>query len=238
MTDWIALGRDAAGVRGFALRGATITARAVAAEDREVLARLDVAGPVVRIGEGADRLPARVLPEAGLALPVWEQADPPDVIGAWVRLGVAGFVAERPHWDGVIRMAEGGISHWIHISAEEAISTQSFLTPRLVAALGGATEPDAGAISDSLSRPERLAAHLRAAEISGNAGAITGHLMGAELAAARPYWLGRQVALATEDANAWISALTGQGVPCTGHDPDSLLTAGLAALARSLEFED
>jgi hypothetical protein len=239
MTDWIALGRTAAGARGFSLRGDRIIAQADAAQEREILDRLAGSGQVVRIGDGApDSLPAPLLPGTGRALPALEQENPPDVIGAWVRLRLAGFASDRPHWDGVIHTTEGGVSHWIHLSAGEAVSSQSFLTPRLVTALGGSDKADPDALADSLSRPERLAAHLRAAEVSGNAAAITGHLMGAELAAARPYWLGRDVALILQDASAWTATLSTQGVPCTVHDPDACLATGLAALAHAFGLSE
>ena len=161
------------------------------------------------------------------------QQSPADVVGAWVRIWIGGFLASRENWDGIICTQEGGISHWLHVSADEVVSCQSFLTPRLNEALGGADSPDEAALADSLSRPERLAAHLRAAEVAGKAGALAGHLVGAELAAARPYWLGQQVAV-IGDRLGYAGALRAQGVPVEEAEAETLEPLGLQALGKRL----
>ncbi|MCZ0811161.1 MAG: 2-dehydro-3-deoxygalactonokinase [Pseudomonadota bacterium] len=243
MTDWIAIGRDGAQVSAHAMRGARLIQSVRAADESGALTALKYdAAQQVRIGDGApDPLPAPVLPKAaGAALPGLAQKTPPDVIGARVRLWIAGLLARQPGWDGVVCALEDGVNHWIQISAGEAVSTQSFLTPRLVAALGGTAPPAPEAIADSLSRPERLAAHLRVAEVSNRPDAISGHLLGAELAAARPYWLGQKVALIAPDGAApgLDAALRDQGVPVELHSRESLLADGLGALARAFELND
>ena len=221
------------------LRAGAITAQAEGEDAGAALAGLGARHDrVIRIGEGQPAaLPAPVLPDSGQGLAGFTQADPPDAIGAWVRLRLAGFRATHPHWDGVICAFDDGISHWIHLSANEAVSSQSFLTPRLIALLGGATEPEMAAVSDTLSRPERLAAHLRAAEVSGDAPALTGHLIGAEIAAARAYWLGQRVAVLDDTPAPLAAALAAQGVPCERHDPETLLAPGLGALGRALGLD-
>lgn len=241
MTAWIAMGRDATQVMACAMAGATFLRSATGVDEAAALAHLDyTADQILRIGDGAPaELPAPVLPDQGRSLPGFTQANPPDVIGSWVRLWIIGFLAQNKDWDGVICTFESDVSHWIHLSANEVVSCQSFLTPRLMHALGGTMPPDAAAIADSLSRPERLAAHLRVAEVTGNSAALTGHLIGAELAAARPYWLGQQVALIAAratDASGYASALGAQGVPSTLHAPDTLLPDALAALGKALGF--
>lgn len=238
MRDWIAIGRRAdTGVVAHAMRGATWLSAAQAADEAGVLARLGHGdGKPVRIGDGAaETLPAAVLPKGGARCPALTQNSPPDVIGAWVRIWIAGFLASRENWDGIICAQEGGISHWLHISADEVVSCQSFLTPRLNEALAGADSPDDAALADSLSRPERLAAHLRAAEVAGKAGALTGHLIGAELAAARAYWLGQQVAV-IGDRLGYAGALRAQGVPVEEAESDALEPLGLQVLGRRLGF--
>lgn len=238
MTDWIAIGPTGEGVRAFALSGARITAEARGVDEAGALRDM-AAATLVRLGDGsAARLPAPVLPETGPGLPAWEQASPPDIIGAWVRLWIAGFLVARPHWDGVICATQGDITHWIQISANEAVSAQSLLTPRLVTVLNGAEAPDPGALSETLSRPERLAAHLRAAEISHDARAVTGHLLGAELAATRPYWLGQEVAVIAATPEPHVAALSEQGVTAHAQDPEPLVPAGLGALGRALGLAD
>lgn len=238
MTGWIALGRAPDGMRACAMQDGQLTEQVTAGTEKAALGKLSQRPDrIIRIGEGApSTLPAAILPGSGHGLPGFSQTSPADVIGGWVRLWLAGFLAARADWDGVIAATEGAVSHWIHISAGEAVSSQSFLTPRLTDALGGAETPDADAIADSLSRPERLAAHLRAAEVSGNMQALTGHLVGAELAAARAYWLGQQVAVIAPPPAPVATALKAQGVPCATHAPDDLLAPGLAAVGKALGF--
>jgi 2-dehydro-3-deoxygalactonokinase len=236
MGDWTAIGRRAGGrVVAHAMRGGDWLSVAKAADEAGALAGLDQGvGKLVRIGDGApEALPAPVLPKAGSACPALTQDNPPDVIGAWVRIWAGGFLAQRENWDGVICAQEGGMSHWLHISADEVVSCQSFLTPRLNEALGGAAAPDEDALSDSMSRPERLAAHLRAAEVAGKAGAMAGHLIGAELAAARPYWLGQQVAV-IGDRLRYAGALRAQGVPVEEAETEALEPLGLQVLGTRL----
>ena len=236
MTDWIAIGRHGgAGVVAHAMRGATWLSSAQGAVEAGALAALGHGdGRIVRIGDGApEAVPAPVLPKSGAGCPALTQQSPADVIGAWVRVWIGGFLASRENWDGIICAQEGGISHWLHISADEVVSCQSFLTPRLNEALGGADRPDQSALADSLSRPERLAAHLRAAEVSGKPAALTGHLIGAELAAARAYWLGQQVAV-IGDRLGYAGALRAQGVPVQEAEAEALEPLGLQALGQRL----
>jgi len=238
MSGWTALGRTAEGVRAIAVQSGGIRASATGPDEAAALAALDNGSArIIRIGDGSpDPLPAPVLPASGQGLPGFAQDRPADVIGGWARLRIAGYLARHPNWDGVMHATDGGVGHWIRISAGEAVSSQSFLTPRLIAVLGGAANPDPEAVEDSLSRPERLAAHLRVAELAGKAGAVSGHLIGAELAAARPYWLGQRVALLEASSSPYAGALAAQGVPCDVCDPEALVAEGLLALASSLQI--
>ncbi len=233
---WIAAGPHEGGFRAVALDGETVIARAVGAHEAEAFEALGVTGrKTMRIGEGApDTVPYAVLPNGAAGLPALTQMQPPDVLGGWARLRIAGFLARHPDWDGVICLAEGGLSHWVHISAREVISFAGFLTPRLIGFLGGSDRPDAQAIADTLSRPERLAGQLRQAEISGHPDAMTGHLLGAELAATRVYWLGQQLVLIAPGgvASAHATAFATQSIPVAAYGPDDLADEGLAALAR------
>jgi len=225
-TRWVAVG----GGLSFVMQGAELLARGEAGDAQ-----------IVRVGDGVPAaLPAPVLPDGGRALPGFTQASPADVISGWVRIWIAGFLAERPNWDGVICALHGDVTHWVHISADEAVSSQSFVTLRLIAALSGAERADMEALSDSLSRPERLAAHLRVAEVTGQPEAITGHLIGAELAAARAYWLGQQVVVIGEGAlgGTYTNALAAQGCPVSCQTVNDVLPAGLKALGQALGLAD
>ena len=96
------------------------------------------------------------------------------------------------------------------------------------------------AVDDIIARPERLAAQLfsiRASDLLNGTPAphararLSGLLIGAELAAARPYWLGRQIAVlgADEQANHYCTALQTQGVPAMIADAERMTLAGLTA---------
>ena len=232
MSRWRLCGHDGTEGRALALDGGRILHESRADTAGAALAALDGKnGPVLRVGDGvAAALPAALLPEAiGSGLPGLTQDSPPDCLDGWTRLVLIGL---GDH-DGIACVTTPTIAHWVHLSAGEAVSCQSFLTPRLATALGTGAEADAQALADTLSRPERLAAHLRAAEVQGAPAALTGHLLGAELAAARPYWLGQSVALVGEQAftTTRATALEDQGVPVSRHDPDNLLAQAVTALA-------
>lgn len=240
MTGWIAIGNAGNGkVIVCALRNGRLLNCIKEANEPAALERLGFdATRILRIGEGVpDKLPAAVLPEKSATLPGMIQDNPPEVIGAWVRVCVAGFLAKNPGWDGIVCIVHSGVNHWMHVSADEIVSCQGFLTPRLIAALKGRAAPDPQALADSLSRPEKLAAHLRQAEITQNKAAISGHLIGAELAAARPYWLGQQVTVMTETRDpGYVKALNAQGVSATALETKNTLEAGLAAVGRVTGF--
>lgn len=236
MIDWAVIGHDGERARAFVMQGARIVRQAEGRDEAD--ARASVAPlphRIFRIGEGqGDHLPAQITPQAARGLAPLVQDTPPDVIDAWVRLLLIGLLRGRAQWDGVAWVVGRDLSHWVHLSAGEAVSCQSFMTPRLVRLLGGTAEPCDVALADTLSRPERLAAYLRGAEVRGDRAAITGHLLAAELAAARPYWLGQSVMLigSGDEAESYAAALRGHGVPVEVTAPESLTAPALAALAE------
>jgi 2-keto-3-deoxy-galactonokinase len=231
MSRWRLCGHDGTEGRAMALDGARILDQTRADSADAALAALGATGPVLRVGDGvAAALPAALLPDRiRSGLPGLTQDNPPDCLDGWVRLLLIGL----GNHDGIACVMTPTLAHWVHLSAGEAVSCQSFLTPRLATALGAAPEADAQALADTLSRPERLAAHLRGAQVQGARAALTGHLLGAELAAARPYWLGQSVTLVgpAPDTAPRATALAAQGVPVAQADPDSLLSPAIAALA-------
>ncbi|MFK7940114.1 MAG: 2-dehydro-3-deoxygalactonokinase [Roseovarius sp.] len=242
MSIWIALGREAEGYVGYAVQGAQIMAQAQGADAGAVRDQLHHPNAdVVRIGVGeADVLPAAVLPSTGQTVPPLHQDTPADVISAWVRIWGAGYLAAHPNWDGVMVVLHGDVVHWLHVSADEIVSSASSLTPRLFAVLAmGNAVVDEAAMADTLSRPERLMTHLRSAEVRGDAGACLGHFIGADLAAMRAYWLGQQAVVIGDGplAQAYTQALGAQGVPAEHATPDALLPGGLAALGAHVFAE-
>ncbi|MDN5786859.1 2-dehydro-3-deoxygalactonokinase [Pseudorhodobacter sp.] len=161
---------------------------------------------------------------------------------------VAGALVLNPDYDGVICLP-GTHSKWVHVSAGEVVSFQTCMTGELfsllsqqsvlrhgIAATGFAPEPFDAALSDALSRPEKLAAYLFSLRAEGlladlppiaARSRLSGLLIGIELAATKPYWLGQRVTLIGEAAlcGFYARALASQGVSV------DLLPAGDATLA-------
>jgi 2-dehydro-3-deoxygalactonokinase len=169
-----------------------------------------------------DTVPAAIIPAGGFAVGGLRQDTPYEVLPAVLRLRLMGLLTMRPDWDGVATLSADGVNHWVHISAGEAVSMQGFLTPRLVEDLGGSGMPDAAALADTISRPERLATHLRTADLMQARAAIVGHLVGAELAATRVYWLGQQVAVIKDGRSVYEQALRDQGCDVTAFEAGEL----------------
>ncbi|WP_319825540.1 2-dehydro-3-deoxygalactonokinase [Thalassovita sp.] len=232
MGEWIGMIEDQDGVRGWVFRDGKARSPATGLTADDILAQLDADDVLaVPASRHAQALPAKLLPDA-LPLLDLAQENPPARLSVAQRLQLAGYQAQHPDWDGVVVLLDARHSHWCLISAAELVGLQTFLTPRLIDALQAPSQADQPALLETLSRPERLAAHLALSEA--NPEAITGHLIGAELGAARAWWLGQQVAVIgpVALANAYATGLASQGVPAiTVRDttPD-----GLAALRSHL----
>jgi 2-dehydro-3-deoxygalactonokinase len=190
-------------------------------------------------------------------IPGVKQDNPADVMRG-EETQIAGFLALNPGWDGVVCLP-GTHTKWVQISAGEIVSFQTFMTGELFAVIGEKTvlrhsvapvgwddKAFIEAVSDTMSRPERLAARLfslRAesllSDLTGQAARarLSGLLVGAELAAARPYWLGQQVAVigAGEVARLYGQALSAQGVPATIADGSRMTLAGLTKAFTSFK---
>ncbi|WP_068114059.1 2-dehydro-3-deoxygalactonokinase [Tropicimonas marinistellae] len=186
------------------------------------------------------------------------QSNPADVMRG-EETQIAGFQALNPKFDGVICLP-GTHSKWVHVSAGEVVSFQTFMTGDLFAAIAGHTvlrhsvrtedwseTAFAAAVDDAVSRPEKLAARLFSLRAEGlladlpaadARSRLSGLLIGAELAAARPYWLGQNVAIvgAKGISARYASALSALGVSATIADGGQITLKGLAA-ARSLASE-
>lgn len=187
-------------------------------------------------------------------VPGLKQNTPPDVMRG-EETQIAGFLEAHPNWDGVICLP-GTHTKWVQISANEVISFRTFMTGELFELLraGSVLQHSIGegwddtafteAVADTLSKPEQLASRLfglRAADLlhgqdSGTARArLSGLLIGAELAASRPYWLGQQIALIGAEALSCVyaKALKPQGVYAETADATATTLAGLTR-ARNL----
>lgn len=185
-------------------------------------------------------------------IPALRQREPSGLLqGAETR--IAGFLSLNKDWDGVICLP-GATSVWAQISAGEVVSFQTFLTGELLAHLGQGTPAEGtalddtafdDALSDGLSRPERLAGRLASIRADLTLGEVphptaearlAGTLIGAELAAARPYWLGQTLAVigAGGAAQLYLRALSQQGAPATDADGSRMALAGICAVRRAV----
>ncbi|MCZ0962290.1 2-dehydro-3-deoxygalactonokinase [Paracoccus benzoatiresistens] len=181
-------------------------------------------------------------------LPGLMQDRPADLIGVQTTR-IAGHLARHPEFDGVLCLP-GGQSAWAHVSAGEIVSFRGFLTGELLSALTASTpdEESAGfaeAVQDTLSRPAGLAgelsslrARLAMEEMTPPAAyaRMAGLLIGAELAAARPWWLGQSVTVIGAGwlADRYAEALVTQGVNPARADPTRALLDGFRAARRGL----
>jgi 2-dehydro-3-deoxygalactonokinase len=101
-------------------------------------------------------------------------------------------------------------------------------------------------VEDAISRPHAVAAQLfalRAGSLIADLppaearSRLSGLLIGAELAAARPYWLGRNVAIIGADdvAGLYADALKIQGLDTLVVDAEKMTILGLQAAKNSLK---
>ncbi|WP_212524251.1 2-dehydro-3-deoxygalactonokinase [Actibacterium sp. MT2.3-13A] len=218
-----------------------------------------VGGPIVACGlpqAGFRKVPCEPLDAAPLdlassprrvaAIPGLAQENPAHVTqGAETKM--AGFLALNPKFDGVLCLP-GTETAWAHVSAGEVVSFQTFATADLArdsaARLGLRAEAwDEPAFLETLSevqaRPERLAGRIASLRAEGLLAGLSenvararlwGALVGAEMAATRPYWLGQPVAVIGEGALAaiYVSAVTAQGAAPVQAKGQAMLLKGLA----------
>lgn len=205
------------------------------------------ATPCAPLGPGLVRAPTRDPRLDVRVIPGLKQPTPPDVMRG-EETQIAGALALHPGWDGVICLP-GTHSKWVHVSAGEVVSFQTFLTGELFALLSTqsvlrhsvAGWDDAGfdeGVQIALDRPEKLAARLFALRAEGllqglsparARARLSGLLIGAELAAAKPYWLGQRVMIAgaPDLARSYARALAALSVPATLIDATGATLAGL-----------
>ncbi|MBQ2262574.1 MAG: 2-dehydro-3-deoxygalactonokinase [Loktanella sp.] len=203
-----------------------------------------------RVASNDPRLDVYVIPGV-------KQMQPADVMRG-EETQIAGYLAQNPNWDGVICLP-GTHTKWAHISAGEIVSFQTFMTGEFFATLASHTVlrhsvaqdgwDDAAfetGLSDAYARPEKLAGRLFSLRAEGllhdlpgsSARArLSGLLIGAELASAKPYWLGQQIAVigAGALASLYVKALAMQAVFATQVNAEAATLAGLTAAYRQLK---
>lgn len=185
-----------------------------------------------------------------------KQMSPADVMRG-EETQIAGFLRLNPKFDGVVCLP-GTHSKWVHISANEVVSFQTFMTGEIFnllstqSVLRHSVDTDEfdetsfnDGLSESMSRPQMIAANLfglRAAGLVADQSSsvakskLSGLLIGAELAGSRPYWLGQNVVIIGADTLAHIyqSALSAQGVDAKMIDVSEMTVSGLTAVHDSL----
>lgn len=198
----------------------------------------------------ATRVRAYILP--GVA-----QDSPADVMRG-EETQIQGFMAANPKFDGVICLP-GTHTKWVHVSAGEIVSFQTFMTGEMFALLSRqsvlrhSVQTDGwddsafdAAVTDAMSRPAALGARLFSLRAEGllqdlpaaSARArLSGLLIGLELAGARPYWLGQAIALVGDGALCahYQTALAAQGAQAAVVDVEMMTLAGLVAAYTQLE---
>lgn len=208
-----------------------------------------VGGTVTRPKVADPRLDVAILP--GLS-----QASPADVMRG-EETQIAGFLAQDPGFDGVLCMP-GTHTKWVQISAGEVVSFRTFMTGEMFAlmsensvlrhSMDDAWDEDAflAATRDGMANPQAMAGRffsLRAQGLVADASpgaakaSLSGLLIGAELSAAKPYWLGQRVALlgAASLSSLYEAALKGEAVIPERVNVTDATLAGLSAAYEKLK---
>ncbi len=165
---------------------------------------------------------------------------------------VAGILRALPDFDGIVCLA-GAHTRWARVSAAEIVGFRTVMTGEMFALLcdrsvlrhslagdGWEERPFLEAVSDTLSRPETLTARLfelHAEDLLHGQDAATGRsvlsglLIGAELSATKPWWLGQDIVITGSDTmtRAYAGALKSQGVTARILPAAEMTLAGLTA---------
>lgn len=211
------------------------------------------------VGQEGARAPLARDDLAVFILPGMKQAKPADVMRG-EETQVAGFMALNSRFDGVICLP-GTHTKWVHVSAGEVVSFRTYLTGEIFALLAGQSvlrhsvaedgwDNDAfdGAVERGMTRAAGVAGDLfslRAEALLEGLDPVvarsrlSGLLIGMELGAAKPYWLGQNVAVlgASGIAGAYRRALEAQGLPVLMADADRMTLEGLKAAYHSIKVQ-
>ena len=199
-----------------------------------------------------------VLP-VGTKLPVHilsgvKQLKPADVMRG-EETQIAGYLHDLPDFDGVVCLP-GTHTKWVHVSAGEIVSFQTYMTGELFSMLsemsvlrhsmvtvGWDNDAFALAIADVMARPAAFAAQLfalRAGSLiegmppQAARARLSGLLIGLELAAARAYWLGRNVTIVGRKDLAQLYKV---GLQAMGLSPEIANCEDMALLGLTAAYE-
>lgn len=189
-------------------------------------------------------------------LPGLSQTTPADVMRG-EETQIAGFLGMTPEFDGILCLP-GTHTKWVQVSAGEVVSFRTYMTGELFAlistqsvlrhSMDDAFDQDAfmAAVRDGMADPQALAGRFFALRAEGLVSEtqpgmararLSGFLIGAELAAAKPYWLGQRVALlgAGKLSDLYAKALAAEGVLPEIADVTEATLAGLTAAYETLK---
>lgn len=175
---------------------------------------------------------------------------------------IAGWLTAHPGFDGVLCLP-GAQSRWAHVSAGEVVSFRSFMTGELFRLLSSKSflHPAVAktgldqialteAVAHAMSRPAAVAADLFSIHAQSRLtgldpvvarSRLSGLLIGIELAAARPYWLGQDIAIIGGAAgtgglaDSYATALAAQGLSTRHANAEDMTLNGLRAAHAALE---
>ena len=197
----------------------------------------------VKVSCSDDRLNVRIL--GGL-----RQDNPADVMRG-EETQIRGFLSIFSNFDGIICLP-GTHTKWVHVSAGEVISFRTFMSGELFdllskySVLKHSVKSDdwndkefRSAVSESISNPQKIfsdffklrADHLlKQVEQSELRSKLSGYIIGAELAGAKPYWVGQNVVILGNDnlSKIYKTALEGQGIFAQEIDATECTLNGLA----------
>ena len=194
-------------------------------------------------------------------LPGIKQISPPDVMRG-EETQIKGFLSLNKDFDGIICLP-GTHTKWVHVSAGELVSFQTFMTGEIFSLLSKQSvlkhnmnydswDSDIflSSVGDSISQPAVFSSALfsmRAQSLvstgtnkfAQNFSRLSGLLIGMELVASRPYWLGQNVAVIgdTKIANAYFEALKGQGIHLMMANAERMTLEGLKSAYNNLDKE-
>jgi len=190
-----------------------------------------------------NRLDVRIL--GGL-----KQNNPADVMRG-EETQIRGFLSVFSDFEGIVCLP-GTHTKWVHVSAGEVVSFRTFISGELFALMseysvlkhsvnsdGWSDQEFKSAVSESISNPQKIFSDffkLRADDLLNKVeksvlrSKLSGYIIGAELAGAKPYWLGQNVVILADNnlSKIYKAALEVQGVFAQEVDATKCTLDGLA----------
>jgi len=190
-----------------------------------------------------NRLDVRIL--GGL-----KQNNPADVMRG-EETQIRGFLSVFSDFEGIVCLP-GTHTKWVHVSAGEVVSFRTFISGELFALMseysvlkhsvnsdGWSDQEFKSAVSESISNPQKIFSDffkLRADDLLNKVeksvlrSKLSGYIIGAELAGAKPYWLGQNVVILADNnlSKIYKAALEVQGIFAQEVDATKCTLDGLA----------